>query len=417
MVHCAKCGAELIGSRKFCAACGTPAGDPRSPAASTGQAPVASSRAPAAPAAPGSAPGSGPAIQYAPAPTSRVNPFAQTAGPANTVRASDYGPPPASIPPEFGTTTPGVGAPSAAPQVSPLAISNVMSQRGAFENAITAGPEEAAAAAVGLFPVVPPQPPSDPAQSSKRGAVPGTQLMPSIANPPTQGDAPGAAPAGSGPPAPVAKRPDRTQLLGAIPAGMIPRPGAPAPASVAHSAAAPSGAAHSGVAPSGGAASGPAAAPGSGPSLPQAPAMQQPAMQQQQQQPPPPPQSAYQPPPQPQPPQPPPPAWNPAAPSYPQTPQAMQPQPVPMPYAAAPPPPAAPYAQQPQATQPPQPQLPPQAQPGYVFGYPPGSRVTVTWSNGQRYPGTVQQVSGSQCLVVFPDGQHHWVEMQYVAPA
>jgi hypothetical protein len=43
--------------------------------------------------------------------------------------------------------------------------------------------------------------------------------------------------------------------------------------------------------------------------------------------------------------------------------------------------------------------------------------VNVTWSNGQRYPGTVQQVSGSQCLVVFPDGQHHWVEMQYVAPA
>lgn len=51
------------------------------------------------------------------------------------------------------------------------------------------------------------------------------------------------------------------------------------------------------------------------------------------------------------------------------------------------------------------------------FGYAPGSRVTVTWSNGQRYPGTVQQVSGSQCLVVFPDGQQHWVEMQYVAPA
>jgi hypothetical protein len=43
--------------------------------------------------------------------------------------------------------------------------------------------------------------------------------------------------------------------------------------------------------------------------------------------------------------------------------------------------------------------------------------VTVTWSNGQRYPGTVQQVAGSQCLVVFPDGQHHWVEMQYVTPA
>jgi len=83
-----------------------------------------------------------------------------------------------------------------------------------------------------------------------------------------------------------------------------------------------------------------------------------------------------------------------------------------MPYAGAPYPPHA----QPQATQPPQ-QQPPPAAGGYVFGYVPGSRVTVTWSNGQRYPGTVQQVAGSQCLVVFPDGQHHWVEMQYVAPA
>jgi hypothetical protein len=61
--------------------------------------------------------------------------------------------------------------------------------------------------------------------------------------------------------------------------------------------------------------------------------------------------------------------------------------------------------------------MPPGAALGYGFGYAPGSRVTVTWSNGQRYPGTIQQVSGSQCLVVFPDGQQHWVEMQYLAPA
>ena len=47
----------------------------------------------------------------------------------------------------------------------------------------------------------------------------------------------------------------------------------------------------------------------------------------------------------------------------------------------------------------------------------PGSRVQVTWSNGQRYPATVSQVSGSQCLVVFPDGQQHWVEMQYLSPS
>jgi hypothetical protein len=50
----------------------------------------------------------------------------------------------------------------------------------------------------------------------------------------------------------------------------------------------------------------------------------------------------------------------------------------------------------------------------YAYVYTPGARVHVTWSNGQRYPATVNQVSGSQCLVVFPDGQQHWVEMQYL---
>jgi hypothetical protein len=42
--------------------------------------------------------------------------------------------------------------------------------------------------------------------------------------------------------------------------------------------------------------------------------------------------------------------------------------------------------------------------------------VHVTWSNGQRYPATIQQVAAGQCLVVFPDGQQHWVALQYVAP-
>jgi hypothetical protein len=69
--------------------------------------------------------------------------------------------------------------------------------------------------------------------------------------------------------------------------------------------------------------------------------------------------------------------------------------------------PAAPAAPPPQQAGFPQP---------YGFGYTPGARVHVTWSNGQRYPATVSQVSGSQCLVVFPDGQQHWVEMQYLAP-
>jgi hypothetical protein len=53
---------------------------------------------------------------------------------------------------------------------------------------------------------------------------------------------------------------------------------------------------------------------------------------------------------------------------------------------------------------------------GGGYGFPPGSRVHVTWSNGQRYPATVGQVSGTQCLVVFPDGQQHWVEMQFLSP-
>ena len=44
----------------------------------------------------------------------------------------------------------------------------------------------------------------------------------------------------------------------------------------------------------------------------------------------------------------------------------------------------------------------------------PGARVTVTWSNGQRYPATVNQINGPRCLVVFPDGQQHWVETQFV---
>lgn len=453
MTHCAKCGAELIGSRKFCAACGTPAGDPRSPAASTGLAPMASGHVPAASGSgPASSPGSGPSIQYAPAPASQVNPFAQTAGPAtNKPRASDYGPPPASVPAVLGTTTPGVGDPSAAPQVSPLAVSNVLSHRGAFENAVTAGPASVQAVSAGLFP----QGADGDASSSgvKRGGVPGTQMMPSVANPPAPS---GATPAGgapaAGPPAP-SKRQDRTQLLGALPAGSIPRPGVP-------SAGAPSASAPSGGAASAGqipAARAPARQPsdpgasasgqrisstpnvGSGPSLPSAQspyappppiAQPQPPIAQPQPQPQPP--MA-----QPQPPMPPPTPYAQPAP-YPQAAPYAQPQqppmPAPAPYAqpapypqpiptpgawnpaASPyiPPqqPAMPYAAPPYGV--PQPPPPPPVQ--YGFGYAPGSRVTVTWSTGARYPGTVQQVSGTQCLVVFPDGQHHWVEMQYLAP-
>jgi hypothetical protein len=65
--------------------------------------------------------------------------------------------------------------------------------------------------------------------------------------------------------------------------------------------------------------------------------------------------------------------------------------------------------------QPPQP--PPQQ--GYPYGYggyAPGARVQVTWANGQKYPATVQRVQGTQCLVVFPDGQQRWVDTTYLTP-
>jgi hypothetical protein len=423
MTHCAKCGAELIGSRKFCAACGAPAGDPRSPAASTGIAPVMSGRVPGAPgSAPGSSPspspgnrgsnpGSSPSIQYAPAPASQVNPFAQTAGPlTNRQNAPDYGPPPPpSIPSELGSTTKGVGAPSAAPQVSPLAVSNVNSSRGAFENAVTSGPASTAAVAAGLVGVIT-HPEHDPSSHGsggmKRSPVAGTQMMPSAANPAAAlaaaaaAAAAGGASSGAGAPAP-SKRQDRTQMLGAFPPGTAPRPGSPA--SAAGSALSPvSPVAKSTGAPSAGAM--PVADPQRISSVPNIATASPYA---------PPPPPVAQPPQQtaPMQPQPPvPPAWNAAAAPYgnPQAPQAPQA----MPYAQ----PAPPYPQQP-----PQPVAAP-APPPYAFGalgfaYVPGSRVTVTWSNGGRYPGTVQQVSGTQCLVVFPDGQQHWVEMQYVAPA
>ncbi len=262
MTHCAKCGAELIGSRKFCAACGAPAGDPRSPAASTGLAPVMSGRANNPGSAPGSAAGSGPgsspenggsrpSIQYAPPPpASHVNPFAQTAGPLTNRRAPDYGPPP-SVPSELASTTPGLGDPgapahgqqqqpsplSAARQVSPLAVSNVNSQRGAFEAAVTSGPDSTAAVAAGLVGVIT-HPENDPSHSGvKRSGVAGTQMMPSSQNPGAAiaaAAASNATPSGGGGGAgEPSKRQDRTQLLAAFPPGTLPRPGARAPASPA----------------------------------------------------------------------------------------------------------------------------------------------------------------------------------------
>ncbi len=43
-----------------------------------------------------------------------------------------------------------------------------------------------------------------------------------------------------------------------------------------------------------------------------------------------------------------------------------------------------------------------------------GRPVLVTWSNGQRYPATVLQLSATHILVAFGDGQRHWVERVFV---
>ncbi|MBS2018251.1 MAG: hypothetical protein JST00_35605 [Deltaproteobacteria bacterium] len=390
MTHCAKCGTELIGMKKFCAACGAPAGDPRSPVASTGATPMtAGSSSPNVAPAPGSSQDN----LYTPAasvsvagPVSQVNPFAQTAGPG--ALSSDYGPPPISVPPELASTAPGLGAgrPS---QVSPLASSNVNSERGAFHtaggSAVAQAAQQAleASAARASSPSGAPSPsgiPSGPVPDpSAVKKIPGTQLMPSMQNPPVGSQAQPSAPI----PPTSPKKQQGTFVMQMPPnvPGITPSSQGSIPAA-------------SSVQPS------------MQPQPSQAAPLHTPA-----------PHVAPHLAPQPQAPQPPPPVAAPQPPA--QAPQAPQPQAwgqanapaawsQPMnPYAQP-----APYAPQPQA-----PAAPPPGAYQYGFGYAPGSRVQVTWSNGQRYPGTVQQVSGAQCLVLFPDGQQHWVEMQYVAPA
>lgn len=307
MTNCAKCGAELIGSRKFCAACGAPAVDP------------ATLKRDASVAGPPSAPApqiNVPSTAYGPPNQSQVNPFASTASPASRAPGSApspsvaYGPPPSPAQPQ---------APS---QVSPLAVSNALSQRGAFQQAAAAAlsGEVTKRSGTGTSPPPPPSVPAPQAQAPKR--IPGTQLMPSVPHPPSAPPAQPAPPTAPGPMRP----PERTQLMDASQFAR-PNPAAPVPT--------------------------PAPVPVP-PSLVQPPAPV-----------PPPPPHAH------APVQPQPPAWGWSAPA------------------------------------PPSP---------YGFGYAPGARVNVTWSNGQRYPATVHQVSGTQCLVVFPDGQQHWVEMQYLTP-
>jgi hypothetical protein len=44
----------------------------------------------------------------------------------------------------------------------------------------------------------------------------------------------------------------------------------------------------------------------------------------------------------------------------------------------------------------------------------PGTLVLVYWANGQRYPGTVLQVSAHHLFVAFPNGMQQWVDARYV---
>lgn len=365
MTNCAKCGAELIGSRKFCAACGAPT-DPsslkRADPLGGGSGP-ASSPAPAQTSNPQI---NVPSTAYGPplpAGSPPVNPFAATASPASRALGSPYGPPPAT------TSNPPSGAPPGAPgalegtapvpPVSPLAVSNALSQRGAFQNAAgdrippsapssaKTGPNAPGAQSAPNMPVANAQTPrtgTSPPPPNAAKKAPGTQLMPSMQNPPfgprSASSPPGsnsAIPAGA-PAASQAKPPPaRTQVMDAAAFARL-NPNAPGAAPPASAVAQPPSVAHQPQPPA-------APSHGYGHSAPQPPAGQWGGG-----------------------------GWG-------------------TPANAAPPP----------------------AYGG--FGYAPGARVNVTWSNGQRYPATVSQISGTQVLVVFPDGQQHWVEMHYLSPA
>jgi hypothetical protein len=75
---------------------------------------------------------------------------------------------------------------------------------------------------------------------------------------------------------------------------------------------------------------------------------------------------------------------------------------------------AQPYAPQPSPA-------PPAAQPQYAQPPPqpanpiaPGTMVLVYWADGQRYPGTVLQVSPQHVFVAFPNGIQQWIDVRYV---
>jgi hypothetical protein len=46
-----------------------------------------------------------------------------------------------------------------------------------------------------------------------------------------------------------------------------------------------------------------------------------------------------------------------------------------------------------------------------------GRGVLVQWSDGNRYPGTIMQVTATHAQVVFQNGQSQWIETRYLTPA
>jgi hypothetical protein len=74
------------------------------------------------------------------------------------------------------------------------------------------------------------------------------------------------------------------------------------------------------------------------------------------------------------------------------------------------PPPVSPYLQPPYLP-------PPQAASPYLPPPAVGAKVLVAWTDGNRYPATVQQCAPGQCLVLFPDGQQRWVDVRRVTGA
>jgi hypothetical protein len=311
MAACTKCKAEVIGAGKFCASCGTP----------IEAAPVIVTPTPSE------------------GPTSQVNPFAATASPNHPIADRKSAPPSR---PAAGEVSP----------VSPLAISNAASERGAFEKAIESARGKAGA---------------PPAPAAKK---PGTHVMPNAPKHPPKQDAPA-------PDAGAKKKAAKTVAMGfqqgAAPWSNQGVPAAqesdPKPQSVLGQ---PSSKGTQGA--------------------PQSIAVGVPPTH-------PPPQSVI---------------------GKPQSvigqPQSVLGQPQSGPAYSGqgyghgygqPSAPASAWSRQ----------QPPGYPASYGFAYAPGMRVQVTWSNGQRYPATVSQTSGTQCLVVFPDGQQHWVDTQYISPS